>query len=355
MATVSSVGSGPRQDIYPMQHFSSRHLAAREQFGAWRSQLSDYVELLPTSDANSGLPGELYTFDLGGGISFVRAAFTDAPAREWRHKPKSFLDHWCVVLARRAIDRRSAPVNDGSPGAFDLTFRSLAKPYQGRGQDCEVLTIYLPRDEGAADARDFERAHDTAISPEMGALLADFMSGLAVQLPKLPAGDRQRLAPAIRALITACVAPSTDRALSAESSLSSLLIARARKVVVANMASPDFCPEQLCRLLAVSRSKLYRLFESTGGIARFINRQRLCEAHRRLADPNERASIHVIGSDVGFIDHSTFSRAFRREFGYSPSEARENAVAQSPDTNQFSWSEDADAGRAAPRFRLAAE
>jgi AraC-like DNA-binding protein len=93
------------------------------------------------------------------------------------------------------------------------------------------------------------------------------------------------------------------------------------------MASPDFGPEQLARLMAMSRSKLYRLFESTGGVAHFINRERLHEAHRRLTH-RDAPPIHVIGNEVGFADHSTFSRAFRREFGYSPTEARERSLAR---------------------------
>jgi AraC-like DNA-binding protein len=336
-----------------MKHFSSRSFAAREQFEAWRSELSEYIELLPTADTDLGLPGELYSFDIGAGLSLMRSVFTDAPAREWRHKPKSYLDHWCVVLAR-GDDVTNASANGCHAGRYDLSFRSLAMPFEGRGQDREVLTVLLSREECAADARDFDRAHERTIHPELGVLLASFMTSLAAQLPKLAAADRQRVVPAIRALIAACVIPSAERVLSAEPSLSSLLVARARKVVVANMASPDFGPAQLCRLLAVSRSKLYRLFESTGGIARFINRERLHEAHRRLSDPAERASIHVVGSDVGFLDHSTFSRAFRREYGYSPSEARERAVVASPETAALSLPR-IEAGWTAPRLVLAAE
>ena len=78
--------------------------------------------------------------------------------------------------------------------------------------------------------------------------------------------------------------------------------------------------------MAMSRSKLYRLFESSGGVAHFINRERLREAHYRLSSYRFARSIHAIGNEVGFADHSTFSRAFRREFGYSPTEARERGL-----------------------------
>jgi AraC-like DNA-binding protein len=39
-------------------------------------------------------------------------------------------------------------------------------------------------------------------------------------------------------------------------------------------------------------------------------------------------SINVVANAVGYLDHSTFSRAFRREFGLSPSETREIALAR---------------------------
>jgi AraC-like DNA-binding protein len=81
----------------------------------------------------------------------------------------------------------------------------------------------------------------------------------------------------------------------------------------------------------MSRSKLYRLLENDGGVAHFINRERLREAHRRLSAHREALSIHAIGNEVGFVDHSTFSRAFRREFGYSPTEARERSLAGAAD------------------------
>jgi AraC-like DNA-binding protein len=89
------------------------------------------------------------------------------------------------------------------------------------------------------------------------------------------------------------------------------------------MSSPDFGPEALRRLVAMSRSKLYRIFEGTGGVARFIQDERLDAARQRLADIGDTTSIRAVAGEVGFLEHSTFSRAFKLRYGCSPREFRE--------------------------------
>jgi AraC-like DNA-binding protein len=97
---------------------------------------------------------------------------------------------------------------------------------------------------------------------------------------------------------------------------------RIRRIVQANLHLPTFGPKRLCRLAGMSRSHLYRLFEPSGGVARYIQGQRLMAAHAVLADLEQRAPIAAIAETFGFCDASTFSRAFRAEFGYRPSDVR---------------------------------
>jgi AraC-like DNA-binding protein len=106
-----------------------------------------------------------------------------------------------------------------------------------------------------------------------------------------------------------------------------LELARLRRLILDNLGAATLTPGRLAGMAGMSRSQLYRLFEPMGGVARFIQRERLRRVQRRLADPRERRSIATLAEDVGFFDPSSFSRAFRREFGCTPREGRAEALA----------------------------
>ena len=99
-----------------------------------------------------------------------------------------------------------------------------------------------------------------------------------------------------------------------------------------NLRSPTLTPKRICRLVGMSRSQLYRLFEPMGGVARYIQAERLREAHRALANPDNLRDIHEVAEDLGFFDASAFSRIFRREYGCTPSEVRSAALAELSET-----------------------
>jgi len=311
--------SGDGSVLAKRRLFSTRVMHPLDQFEAWRGHLSSIVDVTPGDEPVLRFPADAEQWSLGD-VTLSRFSLADAPARAWRHRPESHCDDWCVVVARPA---------DGSAQAT-VSFRSLAMPFEGRGRDGEVLTLMLPRSGPARDSRDFDAAHDMVLTPPMAQLLADYISGLARNLSTMTQEQADALSEPTRLLVAACLAPRTDRMRGAEAPLSALMLERARQVVRDNMAAPEFGPTQLGQLLAVSRSKLYRLFEPSGGVTAFIQRERLNHAMARLSDPTDLRSVNLIALSTGFADHSTFSRAFRREFGVSPSEAREIALVHQP-------------------------
>jgi len=69
-------------------------------------------------------------------------------------------------------------------------------------------------------------------------------------------------------------------------------------------------------------AQLYRALEGEGGVARYIQRRRLAESIAILSDASNVAPVGAIAEALCFADASSFSRAFRREFGASPSDVR---------------------------------
>lgn len=128
-------------------------------------------------------------------------------------------------------------------------------------------------------------------------------------------------------MVTAAVAPNAERVAVAQRQIDLGRKERVRQAVRRHLRTPIFGPTILCRLVGMSRSNLYRLFEDDGGVARYIQRQRLLEARTVLTDPATRKSISAIAGDLCFADASSFSRTFRREFGHSPGEVRSAALA----------------------------
>jgi AraC-like DNA-binding protein len=78
----------------------------------------------------------------------------------------------------------------------------------------------------------------------------------------------------------------------------------------------------------LSPKQVQRVFHQTGStFSEYLLEQRLLLAHRRLADPSARRNnISTIAFDAGFVDLSYFNRSFRKRFGMTPSEFRENQV-----------------------------
>ena len=81
---------------------------------------------------------------------------------------------------------------------------------------------------------------------------------------------------------------------------------------------------RIARAVAVSERQLARVFAASGtSVGSTIIRARMQRAHSLLADPAHAGeSIAGIGVLVGYPSPSSFTHAYRRHFGRSPSSER---------------------------------
>ncbi len=314
--------------LVPSFEFSTLDLPAEIQFGAWCQNVASIVNLTDPKDCTKGFAGTQLVWDLGG-LAFAHIKcdglkYASLAAR-FRRNP---IDHWLLTLMLNGRCHTETPFGSFDCHAGSVQVHSLGRSYEGFHTDAEMLVLVVPRDFCRDMVHVLDAAEFTAIGGGMGALLADYIMSLARQLPTLRACDAPKLAEATRAMILACVAPSPDKLQQAPVTVT--LLERARRFVQANLFNPDLGSNSMQRELGLSRSRLYRLFEPSGGVANYIRHRRLLDAHAALADFTSSRRIVEIGEQYGFSSAADFSRAFKREFRYTPSEVRAGFKGSSP-------------------------
>jgi len=204
--------------------------------------------------------------------------------------------------------------------------QSAATEFTQKRTHLDWIQFLLPRDAFGDIASALDGALGSALNTPLGFLLGDYMVALERHLKGLTEADLPRLRDAVAAMVGAAVVPTAERVAVAGRQIDLGHMERVRQVVRQHLRTPTLKPATLCRLVGMSRSSLYRLLEAKGGIAQYIQQQRLLEAHSLLGNLGNGQSITALAEELCFADVSSFSRAFRREFGYAPSDTRRVAI-----------------------------
>ena len=263
-----------------------------------------------------------------GGLAMSR---TSAPpvrvARTKSNLKRDPVDHWVIsYCVRGAHFTNTAGISLEVPAKVPFLC-SLGQEFLHERTHIDRVQFLMTRDDFRDIAPLLDAACGSVLDTPLGHLLGDYMTALERHLPAVTEADFPRLTNAIGAMVAAAVAPSAERVAVAKRQVDLGRKERVRQAVRRHLRTPTLGPKNLSRLVGMSRSNLYRLFEDTGGVARYIQRQRLLEARAVLSDPATTQSISAIAENLCFADASSFSRTFKREFGYSPSEARSAALA----------------------------
>nr|WP_294553855.1 helix-turn-helix domain-containing protein [uncultured Rhodopila sp.] len=304
------------------ERFDTADVPKADQYEAWLRWFDRVFDVDPGTRPEHGFhaTSEIWALE-GCALSRVTAP----PVRVTRTRTlirRNPLDPWVITIGRHTTSSmlsggREFEARPGVPFVVSLGNELISR----REQD-ERLHLYLSRDAFSDIAPIMDAARGAPVDTAMGALLADYMLMLERRLPNIPTEDLPRLKEAISATVAACVAPAPDRVAEATEQLDLGRLERVRCAVRKHLRSPSLGPRLLCRYVGTSRSQLYRLLESEGGVARYIQRQRLLAAYAILCDPSADKPIATIAEEFCFADASGFSRAFRQEFDTSPSDLR---------------------------------
>jgi AraC-like DNA-binding protein len=307
--------------------FATHTLRPRDQLEVWREWCQPVFDVVPKGPMGDGFPGETRLWKLGGLVMSRTTAPPAHVARTRDHLRRDPADHWVISYCLRGrYFAKTADTEVEVPARVPFLW-SLRQELLYERTHVDWVQCFLARDTFRDIAPLLDAACEAVLDTPLGRLLGDYMIALESRLPDVTETDFSGIIAALGAMVAAAVAPSVQRTAVAKSQIDLGRKERVRQAVRRHLRTPTLEPKTLSRLVGMSRSSLYRLFEDTGGVARYIQSQRLLEAHAVLSDPATTKSISAIAEDLCFADASSFSRVFRREFGHSPGEVRSAALA----------------------------
>jgi len=306
--------------------FATQSLAPSDQLQAWQDWFSPVFEICVVAQGGE-FHAQNKVWSLG---DIVISRVVAPPVRVVRTKAnlaKAPIDHWVMTHCRQGATSVQTPKGEFDAASGVPFLWSIGEEFQSQRGHVDRTQIMMSRDAFRDLAPLLDTSRGSALDTPWGGLLGDYILAVERWLPSMKAADKPRLVSAIRCMVVASFAPSADHTIAAQHGINSVLMERARRIVQTHLRSPQLLPAMLSRSLGISRSRLYRLFEQTGGVARYIQRQRLLGIYALLSGLEDQRSIAEIAEEFCFADTSSFGRAFRSEFGLSASDVRTAARA----------------------------
>lgn len=190
-----------------------------------------------------------------------------------------------------------------------------------------LITVSVAREAVKAAAGDLADLHGHRIGATEGALLSALLRALVEQASQLPPGAHATVTRTLVDLLSVAINPAGGKARSDFHRLEYVRREAAQRLIEAHIADRNFSVQDIVRETGISRASLYRLFESHGGVARFIQWRRLQYLRDRLDDRAfDRHALAELAPQCGFSGESHIGRQFKQAFGVSPGAYRAASI-----------------------------
>jgi AraC-like DNA-binding protein len=238
---------------------------------------------------------------------------------------QSGLDHYLVQLFVAGSLQGDCEGVEVAVEPGDICVFDLGRTFASRVTPGSTVSAVLPRDK-MDQAANGQRLHGAVLKADapVTRLLADFIVSLCKAAADMEHADALAVEDSAIALLAAGLARQETAEAAEDPALTHILRRRVIEFIDANLAQPELGPAMLMRRFHVSRTHLYRMFASDGGVAKVVREKRLDAAYRDVTKAGKATrSITDIAYGWGFSSSTQFLRAFRARFGMTPTEARQ--------------------------------
>lgn len=308
-----------------MIHFSTKPYSAGERELAWRDVLAQHCgpfEMKTCPDFEARMErdhvGDFPCARIVQNSQYMRRSRKEL--RDMRH------DYYYVILqiaGRSRISQGDGDVDMG-PGSVLVVDSGLPLSMQYSGKNAH-LCVHLPRTELQECAGTLSRIGQK-LSTASAQLIGSLMHTAVAHAPALDRIHQQALQDSLLAVIGAALS-SAERESPQELATATApyaVVQMIRDHINQNLDSERLSPRAIARAYGMSVRHLHRLFkESETSFGDVVRRSRLDRCAADLRDASMRAvTVTEIAHRWGFCDSAHFSRAFKSEFGQTPTEYR---------------------------------
>jgi len=170
------------------------------------------------------------------------------------------------------------------------------------------------------------RACAVSLSPghSVTSLTSEYIHRLATDNELSSAPNAELIAQPSLELVRALIATHLETDELAAGPLAATVQLRILEYARRHLHDPDLCAEQIAAAHYISVRYLYKVLAESGiSLADWIRIHRLQSCRQELARTSTRTTIEAVARRHGFSNISSFSRAFRAEYGMSPREWRD--------------------------------
>jgi len=200
-------------------------------------------------------------------------------------------------------------------------------PMEASSASVRVITMNVTREAMLAAAGSARGLHGYCIDHRQGALLSSLLRELVEQIPHLAIGAHGAVLRTLVDLLSVALHPTGATVRPDAFRFEHARHEAARQVIEANAGSPDFSVQDVMNATGLSRTGLYRLFEHSGGVVRYIQQCRLQRLRVQLDDRAFDAQpLAELAPLLGFSSESHAGRLFKQMFGVSPGAYRAASI-----------------------------
>jgi AraC-like DNA-binding protein len=307
----------------PYMCFDSSDVRLQERYEYLQHSLSNVCQLsLPEHLPLSRFSARNEMWMLGDLLFTQRTCSAHVLERSARSIRFDQVDHYKVHV--RVSDTASTNFTAGERrirlGAGQCIMTDMSRPEHVSVESGSTIAVIIPRGRLDALLARPVHLHGVVLRGSASVLLASHLQTLALQISDMVSSELPLVTDATLHLLAASIAPSIDTLALASSTIDNALCVEIRRFIERHITSPSLSPDLLCKQFCMSRASLYRLFEPLGGVARYIKERRLVQIHKLLAASPQRLHMGRLAEHHGFKSAAHFSRVFRQQFGYAPSD-----------------------------------